>query len=1366
MIPFRGPSFPGRSRLAALLGVVVLVGAPSGPARGGPGPEQTATAVEDGRTRTVRVEPWTLPVPAALGESTIRLLAPDSTGVAGRILFPDRGFDAAGYDGTSTDLLSRHTLVEIRTTDSLLVRGTTDDVGRFSLRWGAGIVAADLIVRSVAVSAAGDTVRVVDAAGVAHELLRIAVPSDAGLELVLGDVVLADDSPGSAAGIAHLLDLSGSTLDMVVDELGPWPGPVPVVRFDPSFPDAATGLLNDQVVISSPAAGDSDVWSDGRVLAAWGAAWVRALGGTAPPALDFEEGVTHPAAAFRRAAAWTLAGLVQAWRAEWIVDAQGDSLTGSPSLLVDLPTPPPPGFVAPSEGALDLEAAEIGPDRLPVLPRGQRSSPAVAALLHDAGDDDSEDPAVGDRQTLLQTLRNALTVPGAVHEEFHDLWVDLQGDPDGAFAAWARDRAGCALEIDVHEPDGAPEPAPFVEAWVQPEPTGPGRVVVTEVFVGERDGVELTNVGAQPVDLTGWTIRAARNGFSNTAARTTTIPGGFRLAPGRSVLVLEGTPASATSPFDLPAPEWNAPWAAGADGAVTLRDAANVPKDFVRWDGSQVSSTPIPAGTGFSGSIDAPADERFTLARDSLGTDTDTATDFAPRRPTPGWPNVDGARIHTLRPRGDVDRLRIGGDGAVEVHARRTRDTGIPALAVGAAAASTGPGIGADDSGAVAAVLDTTTIALSAAPGASTSTGVDLFVWRPFHPLGLFPVVDVDVDLATGWSSTDSVTVGWTAASGTDSVRVWENGTRLGTFAAAQGSVTVVRSLGSYLYRVAPVANTVAGTARESGVFVGPTPCGVRNDFLSALQGGQESPPQFFMALDEPASTDGGVIRDRRSTSPTYADADTARISLLSTVWLNPGSRVTIEHAVHLAGDGDRARLFLSTDDGVTWTELRSWTGLEHTGAAGDPADWTDGVLTPGDFVSESIGLEAWAGERVRLRLERTSDASGNDIGWTVDTLSVELGRDEGEYWVGTGGDDTFGCGLRGRPWRTPARAAVVAVAGDAIVLEAGRFEPGASTDDASLGPLVVDLPVDVELRGAGSDRTTLVVPAGAVGVRASRSRLADLRIEGGRVAAWFGAAVVELDSMQIDRADTAIVSRQSELSLRRTVLAQSGVGLHGAATFVEFDGCTLADLGVGVVSTDPSDFLRFDRSLVVRCDEAIVRAEQVGTTVEFVRGGWRDVGAAYVGVVPQLVGPLLSSLARHCDVASADYRLAIDSDYVDVPGVGLVGARGPGCVAPVATAVPMRGPGLVLRAPAPNPFNPRTSIVFEVPRDGRVVMDVIDVRGRRVRELVDTHLQAGAHRVVWNGDDTAGRSVGSGVYFVRLEADGEQRVVRAVLVR
>jgi len=70
-----------------------------------------------------------------------------------------------------------------------------------------------------------------------------------------------------------------------------------------------------------------------------------------------------------------------------------------------------------------------------------------------------------------------------------------------------------------------------------------------------------------------------------------------------------------------------------------------------------------------------------------------------------------------------------------------------------------------------------------------------------------------------------------------------------------------------------------------------------------------------------------------------------------------------------------------------------------------------------------------------------------------------------------------------------------------------------------------------------------------------------------------------------------------------------------------------------------------------------------------------------------------------------------------------------------------------------PNPFNPVTQIKFAIKERGNVKLEIYDIRGRKVKDLVNGTLDAGSHSETWRGDNNLGNSVGSGIYFYKLRA-------------
>jgi len=83
-----------------------------------------------------------------------------------------------------------------------------------------------------------------------------------------------------------------------------------------------------------------------------------------------------------------------------------------------------------------------------------------------------------------------------------------------------------------------------------------------------------------------------------------------------------------------------------------------------------------------------------------------------------------------------------------------------------------------------------------------------------------------------------------------------------------------------------------------------------------------------------------------------------------------------------------------------------------------------------------------------------------------------------------------------------------------------------------------------------------------------------------------------------------------------------------------------------------------------------------------------------------------------------------------------------------------------------PNPFNPATRIDYSLPRDGHLRLRIYDVRGQRVRTLVDERRAAGSGHVMWDGSDDGGRSVATGVYFYEALTGGETKVQKLVLLK
>ena len=105
----------------------------------------------------------------------------------------------------------------------------------------------------------------------------------------------------------------------------------------------------------------------------------------------------------------------------------------------------------------------------------------------------------------------------------------------------------------------------------------------------------------------------------------------------------------------------------------------------------------------------------------------------------------------------------------------------------------------------------------------------------------------------------------------------------------------------------------------------------------------------------------------------------------------------------------------------------------------------------------------------------------------------------------------------------------------------------------------------------------------------------------------------------------------------------------------------------------------------------------------------------------------------------------------------------------PTPSAVPVDGvarAGLTWFDAFPNPFNPRTTLRFDLPGSALVHLAIYDLRGRLVRSLVDEELPPGAHATTWDGRDEAGAQVASGTYLARIDAGAQPATTWLTLVR
>jgi len=152
---------------------------------------------------------------------------------------------------------------------------------------------------------------------------------------------------------------------------------------------------------------------------------------------------------------------------------------------------------------------------------------------------------------------------------------------------------------------------------------------------------------------------------------------------------------------------------------------------------------------------------------------------------------------------------------------------------------------------------------------------------------------------------------------------------------------------------------------------------------------------------------------------------------------------------------------------------------------------------------------------------------------------------------------------------------------------------------------------------------------------------------------------------------------------------------------------------------------------------------------------GVRDQGISGVGTLATVTFQVLAVGDPQIQLGVIDARDATNQPVV-VPTTP-TSAVGQDGVLPVVST---------LHANYPNPFNPMTTIAFDLAASGRVRIDVFSIDGRRVRTLVDEDFGPGRHSAVFDGRDQTGRQVASGTYLYVMQGPGISQTRRMLLVK
>ncbi len=210
------------------------------------------------------------------------------------------------------------------------------------------------------------------------------------------------------------------------------------------------------------------------------------------------------------------------------------------------------------------------------------------------------------------------------------------------------------------------------------------------------------------------------------------------------------------------------------------------------------------------------------------------------------------------------------------------------------------------------------------------------------------------------------------------------------------------------------------------------------------------------------------------------------------------------------------------------------------------------------------------------------------------------------------------------------------------------------------------------------------------------------------------------------------------------------------------------------------------------RCDEITIKPEAVAPGVDVrscVPGGYFQTSGTSLAA-PHVAGVIALLMEAFPAATGSEIKLALLATARDLGDPGEDNAYGNGLIDAGAaydfllgasaaiepgSATEPRAPTATLAANVPNPFNPSTTISYQLSVEAAVTLRVYNLRGRLVTTIIDgEHRPPGNHSVRWDGTTASGARAASGMYALKLDAhpaggDAGRRMVRlrkAVLIR
>jgi hypothetical protein len=137
---------------------------------------------------------------------------------------------------------------------------------------------------------------------------------------------------------------------------------------------------------------------------------------------------------------------------------------------------------------------------------------------------------------------------------------------------------------------------------------------------------------------------------------------------------------------------------------------------------------------------------------------------------------------------------------------------------------------------------------------------------------------------------------------------------------------------------------------------------------------------------------------------------------------------------------------------------------------------------------------------------------------------------------------------------------------------------------------------------------------------------------------------------------------------------------------------------------------------------------------------------------------PASPTVIGACDTPAFAFRVAYRGNHAFVAGNGGLQI--------VNVSDPLPSPCVISLSNYPNPFNPETTISFDLAKQTSVTIEVFNLKGQKVKILLRDSFARGQHSVIWNGTDDNGNIVASGVYFTKMITPKNSVVHKMLLMK